>query len=258
MPTYPAVGAIIKYVKIGAAINADPDSFPAILKACMRLTTREVAQIFNVSEADIQRWVRDERLPAQVVLDQYRFHKAELLEWAMLRHEPIPAALFLNDASAAAPYLANALRSGGVLHGLSGVDANGTLAAIVEQLPHVLPQERSLLLGLLQTRESLGTTIIAEGIAIPHPSRPLVLEVNEPQVSVCYFDPPLQCSPTDIKPLWLLLVLIAPSVNMHMQLLAEIATALRYAPFLTALKQRSELEALATLATAAVLGKRED
>ena len=48
----------------------------------MQLGVRDVAGLFNVSEKTVYRWVKQRKLPVYRVNEQYRFSRAELLEWA--------------------------------------------------------------------------------------------------------------------------------------------------------------------------------
>lgn len=48
----------------------------------MGLNVRDSAKLLRVSEKTIYRWVQQGKLPAYPVNEQYRFNRAELLEWA--------------------------------------------------------------------------------------------------------------------------------------------------------------------------------
>jgi PTS system nitrogen regulatory IIA component len=51
----------------------------------MQLTVKDVAKLLNVNEKTIYRWLKQGSLPAYQLGNQYRFNKAELLEWATSR-----------------------------------------------------------------------------------------------------------------------------------------------------------------------------
>ncbi len=51
----------------------------------MKLTVRDAAGLLNVSEKSIYRWIKQGVIPAYQINDQYRFNRAELLEWATSR-----------------------------------------------------------------------------------------------------------------------------------------------------------------------------
>ena len=48
----------------------------------MKLSVRDAAVLLNVTEKTIYRWIKQGVIPAYQINDQYRFNRAELLEWA--------------------------------------------------------------------------------------------------------------------------------------------------------------------------------
>ena len=60
----------------------------------MDLSVRDSAQLLKVSEKTIYRWVKQGKLPAYRVNEQYRFNLAELLEWATSQRINVSADIF--------------------------------------------------------------------------------------------------------------------------------------------------------------------
>ncbi|NLE38296.1 MAG: helix-turn-helix domain-containing protein, partial [Pirellulaceae bacterium] len=60
----------------------------------MDLSVRDSAQLLKVSEKTIYRWVKQGSLPAYRVNEQYRFNRAELLEWATSQRLNVSADIF--------------------------------------------------------------------------------------------------------------------------------------------------------------------
>ena len=50
-----------------------------------------VAELLKVSEKTVYRWVNDRSLPGYRVSGQYRFNRAELLEWATAQRVNVSA-----------------------------------------------------------------------------------------------------------------------------------------------------------------------
>src|SRR5262245_13557143 len=48
----------------------------------MHLGVGDAARLFDVSEEQVYAWIREGSIPFSEVNEQYRFHRAELLEWA--------------------------------------------------------------------------------------------------------------------------------------------------------------------------------
>ena len=133
-------------------------------------------------------------MPFHRVSNQYRFNRAELLEWATANRMPISPRMMEEPEDVAIPTLAEALQTGGIHYRLEGGDKAAVLNSVVNLLP--LPQEvdREFLYQVLLARESLGSTAIGGGIAIPHVRNPITLHVAEPLISLCYLEDPIDLS----------------------------------------------------------------
>ena len=212
----------------------------------MQLSVRDAAKILAVSDKTVYRWVRQGKLPAYQVNDQYRFNRAELLEWATSKRVNVSADIFAepDDQGLNLPTLAEALQDGGIHYRVGGTEKAVVLASVVELLH--LPEEvdRSFLLKVLLTRESLGSTGIGDGIAIPHVRNPIVLHIPRPMVALCFLDHPIEFGSMDGKPVNVLFTLISPTIRAHLHLLSKLAFALRDGQFkttVTAQASRQEL-----------------
>lgn len=210
----------------------------------MQLTVRAISKLFNVPEKTVYRWIEQDDLPSSLIDGHYGFNRGELVEWATARHIPVPDELFqATDSNVAAlPSLTEALRAGGIFHRLKGTDMESVLRAAVAAMP--LPQDvdRHLLLQMLLARETLQSTGVGEGIAIPHVRSPMVLHVPRPMITLCFLEPPVDFGALDGKPVYALFSLISPSPRVHLHLLSRLAFALRDSAFKKLIAQRSAQE----------------
>jgi len=207
----------------------------------MQLTLQEVAKLFDVSENTVVQWVNDTNLPAQEVDGDYRFHRAELLEWATINKQHFSPDIYdqINGDKIETISLASALEVGGVLAGVGGDDTRHILSNAIEGLP--VPESFGIetLLELILARESVGSTAVGDGVAIPHPRQPVVLTVQQPVVRLCYLSQPLDIPTPDGKPIDTLFLIIAPTVHDHLQLLARLGAVMRNNSVQSELKSRA-------------------
>jgi len=103
-------------------------------------------------------------------------------------------------------------------------------------------------LDLLLARESLCSTGVGDGIAIPHPRFPVVLGLPRPAVRLCYLARPIEFAATDDKPVDKLFVMICPTVHCHLQLLALLAIALRDEGFRAVINARRDRQTVVNAA----------
>lgn len=214
----------------------------------MQLTVKDVAKLLNVCEKTVYRWLGDGILPAYRVNDQYRFNRAELLQWAVAHKVNVSAEIFAEPDGAAGPppTLAEALRAGGIFYRLDGKDKPSVLRAVVDILR--LPEEvdRDYLYEVLLARESLGSTAIGDGIAIPHVRNPVVLHVSQPTVTLCFLETPIDFAALDGQPVDTLFTLISPTVRSHLHMLFRLAFILRDPAVKAVLKREGSREEIMT------------
>ncbi|MFA6505215.1 MAG: PTS sugar transporter subunit IIA [Treponemataceae bacterium] len=212
----------------------------------MQLSVKDAATIFNVSEKQIYQWIKQEEIPFHNINDQFRLNRAELMEWATRRGIEVSADLFRETESTGFPLptFSDALNAGGVAFKVGGVDRKSVFKSIVAVMK--LPEEidRDFLFEVLLARETLGSTGIGDGIAIPHVRNPVVLHVAEPRVVLCFLENPIDFSAIDGKPVDTLFTLISPSVRVHLHLLSRLGFILRDPEFKAALKKKASKEEL--------------
>lgn len=206
----------------------------------MKLSVRQTAEIFGVSEKTIYRWIAQGKIPAYRINDQYRFNRTELLEWATSRRVSFsPRLMEEAEEDAFVPSLESALREGGIYYRLEGADKPAVLRSVVEAMP--LPEEcdREFLLQVLLARESAGSTAIGGGLAIPHPRNPIVLHIARPLVSLCFLEHPVDFGALDGIPVHALFVILSPTIKTHLGFLSRLVFALRDMEFLDVIARQS-------------------
>lgn len=212
----------------------------------MQLSVRDAAGILNVSEKTIYRWIKQSVIPAYRINEQYRFNKTELLEWATSRRIQVSPTIFAEGETSLIPLpsLSEALKAGGVSYRVEGTDQASVLRSVVDSLK--LPEEvdRDFLYKVLLARETLGSTGIGDGIAIPHVRNPVVLHVSKPTVSLSFLERAIDFQAIDGKPVNILFTLISPSVRAHLHLLSRLAFVLRDQALKEALKSEASRDVL--------------
>lgn len=195
----------------------------------MQLAVRDAAKLLNVSEKTIYRWIAQGSLPAYKVVDQYRFNRAELLEWATSRKINVSPDIFdePDDKSLNKQGLGEALQAGGVFYRIEGATKEQVLKTVVANMR--LPDEvnRDFLFQVMLARERIASTGIGEGIAIPHVRNPIVLHVTKPSVTLCFLEQPVDFGALDGKPVRALFAIVSPTVRSHLYLLSRLAFVLR-------------------------------
>ena len=212
----------------------------------MQLSVSDVAQLCDVGENRVFKWVQEEGLPAEQVNGMYRVNPTELLEWATNRKLDVSPAIFqkMNGDSVSQTGLSDALEIGGVIHEVAGSDREAILTAMVESLPMPRGFDGAELVRLLMARETMGGTALGDGIAIPHPRSPVVLPGATRVVRLGFLIDPIDFDASDGQPVDTLFLMICPTVRDHLQQLARLATVLRDTSFRKTLLEKPSLESI--------------
>ncbi|GAB6097320.1 PTS sugar transporter subunit IIA [Desulfatiferula olefinivorans] len=196
----------------------------------MKLELTELADCLKLPVYTVERWIRQGRIPARKTGNQCVFKRVVLEKWAekheirfTLTETPSNTA---SDAGAEES-LFHAIRRGGVHATVGGSTAHGVLEDAVSRIPGFTDEDRSLLLSKLIERENLVSTGIGKGVAIPHPRSPLSGHSRPPLIAVCFLDRPIDFKSLDGRPVSVMFVLVAPTVQAHLHLLSRISYCLR-------------------------------
>ena len=216
----------------------------------MNMTVREAAGFLGVSEKTIYRWVKQQKLPAFRINEQYRFNRVELLEWAASHRVNVPADILCEPdrGPGRLPGLEEALKAGGIYYRIGGRDRDSVLQAAVDVMP--LPEEvdKSFLLRVLVAREALGSTGVGNGIAIPHVRNPIVLYVPRPMATLCFLEQAVDFGALDGAPVHTLFTLVSPTISSHLHVLSRLSFALRDPVFAEVIERQGTREEILAVA----------
>jgi len=211
----------------------------------MDLVVKDAAGLLNVSEKTIYRWIKDSKLPAFKINEQYRFNRAEILEWATSQRINVSADIFAEPSTnnkLPIPGLEDALKSGGIHYRIEGSEKDSVLKSVIDIMP--LPEEvdKAFLLRVLLARESLGSTGMGNGVAIPHVRNPIVMHIPRPMITLCFLETPVDFEALDGKPVHTLFTMVSPTISAHLSLLSKLAFALRRSDFSDVIVKRGSRE----------------
>jgi PTS system nitrogen regulatory IIA component len=195
----------------------------------MHLALSEAASYFDVPESRLRRWIRTRGLPVHRIDERLYCNAIELWEWALETRVPVSKELLqvARRSRDEAPSLAVLLAEGGIHRDIGGVSKREVFEEVVERLPLPADVDREFLVDVLDARETMGSTGIGDGIAIPHVRNPILLHVTTPFVSLCLLRHPIEFGAPDHQPVSALFVLVCPTIPLHLRILAKLAFVLR-------------------------------
>ena len=188
------------------------------------MTLEEVADYLQVSEKSVLRMAQAGKIPAAKVASQWRFMRSIIDDWLMaqmeipsVRSAPAraePPKLPPFDALIPAQLMNLEVRPGA---------KEAVLRQVVEPLrtAKLLRQPKRFLDSVVE-RESMVSTGIGHGIAIPHPRRPLPGMFKEPAVCLGVCREGADFEALDHQRTYIFFLLCAPTEDVQLRLLARV------------------------------------
>ncbi len=204
----------------------------------MQLTISEIAKCLGVPESTVHRWIRQGRLPVRRVGEEYSFSQAALERWAKQRNLSFfpPSGDNTTPQAPALEDLQTVMRRGGVVYDIEAADVPSALRAAADSIPDMEPAERQELYERLLAREELASTGIGKGVAIPHPRNPARNTTTRSVITTCFLKNPVDFKAVDHLPVFVMFVLLSPSVKTHLHLLSRLTYCVRDDAFVAFLK----------------------
>ncbi len=195
----------------------------------MKLSVKDVARLFDISEKSVYRWIASDNLPHYRINGQYRFSHAELLEWSASHKVRIDPHFETDEEKDPGCdfTLSQALENGGIFYRVEGKIRDEVVRSVANYIKLPEGTDRELFYQFLLAREKLGTTAIGEGIAIPHVRNPVVVRAETPSVALCFLEEPVDFGAMDGQPVRIVFSMVSPSIKCHLRLLSMLMFVLR-------------------------------
>jgi len=211
----------------------------------MDLKIKDVAELLNVSETTIRRWLSEGKIPAYRLHHQYRFSRIEIENWMMsCRLEKGQGTFLPGEEKEIYPNLQDkknekdpedlqkrgmqqfglyrAVHRGGVHTELTSQTKEEIIKETMEMVADNLSLDPAVVSELLLDREKLMPTALNNGIAVPH-TRDFLLKGPTDVVAAVFPKKPVDWGALDEHPVHTLFFLFASDDKRHLHLLAKLA-----------------------------------
>ena len=207
----------------------------------MDLKIKDVAELLNVSETTIRRWLAEGKIPAYRLHHQYRFSRIEIENWMLSCRLQNETGNFLpSNEEQIFPQkkekteeqdqkkgmqqfsLYRAVHRGGVFTNLKSTTKNEIIKETMDCVSEDLGMDPSVMSELLLDREKLMPTALNNGIAVPH-TRDFLLKGPTDVVVIVFPKEPIEWGALDENPVHTLFFLFACDDKRHLHLLAKLA-----------------------------------
>lgn len=213
----------------------------------MNLSVKDVAELLNVSDKTIYRMIKEETIPCFRVGGQWRFDRREIDSWVEDTRQ------FSSGTRAkAAPHdeesisVAKFLRKGGVYYRIAAETRQQALRFCLETIRKSSAQfDTEKLFDAIMDRENLCPTAIGNGIAFPHPRRPIrEFALSGSLIALCFLERPLPFGALDREDVDTLFFIFPRNERRFLRIQAKLLRLLKDDAMLSAVRSKAPADEL--------------
>ena len=186
----------------------------------MDLEVKDVAELLNISETTILKWLADGRIPSYTIDNRYRFSRSEIEDWLMQQKFDIHEEMASKGNMQFSLY--RALYHGEVITDLTGKSKEEIIYQTMQRMGEKFDLDPDVLTDLFMDREYMMSTALGHGIAVPH-TRDFLLNTHYDVLLVVYPKDPIDFAALDGEPVHTLFFIFACEDRHHLNLLAKVA-----------------------------------
>ena len=228
----------------------------------MFLNVIQLAESLGVEENVVEDWIRNDGLPHVTDRGRLLFDRAQVVHWAE-SHGLAARVGFLAPERAkiqGASKLEAMLRTGGIWRDVPAANVLNLFADIVAKLPGTTPPIRQMLQQRLCAPNGISWALVGGGLALPHLRTPIALGRDSGIFAILLLRDALTVNEPapDEQPVTRLLFFVAPSPCAHLEMLAQLSTALLRGNLGRLINDASpDDEIFAAVAAAEIPGRKE-
>lgn len=208
----------------------------------MDLKIKDIVDLLQVNEKTVYRWIKDKKIPCYRINHQYRFNRLEINEWILSNKIELSSHVLNLSAGNRAANFYDLLNAGGVYPGINGNSVKEILQNAINAIPTPERISKDEILSALLSREEMMTTAIGRGIAIPHPRNPIITDITEASVSICYLQNPTDFKALDKQMVHTLFIVLTNNPRRHLEMLSKISFLCQADSFIEMLKAQTPKE----------------
>ena len=196
----------------------------------MFLNIIELAQSLGVEEGEVEGWIRNDGLPHITDRGRLLFDRAQVVGWAESHGLAAKVGFLAPERSKiqGGNKLQTMLRNGGIRRDVPAAGVLDLFAEIDARLPGATPPVRQMLQQRLRAPDGISWALVGGGFALPHLRTPIALGRDAGIFAIILLRDALavhEPAPDD-QAVSRLLFFVAPSPRAHLEILAQLSTAL--------------------------------
>ena len=208
----------------------------------MDLKINDMVELLNVPEKTILKWIKDKNLPAYKIHHQYLFNRGEIHEWILKNNIAVSEKILELTLTAKPVSVLELVENGGVYRGIKGSSKKEVIENALKKMKIPRGLSRKVLEDVLMQREELMSTAVGHGIAFPHPRNPIISEIDDESISICFLEKPVDYGALDNEAVYILFIIISSNSKRHLEILSKLSFLCRNEDFISMLRFQPSME----------------
>jgi PTS system nitrogen regulatory IIA component len=196
----------------------------------MFLNIIELAQSLGAEESEVEGWIRNDGLPHMTDRGRLLFDRTQVVAWAESHGLAAKVGFLAPQISRiqGGKKLEPMLRTGGIWRDIIAANVLNLFADIIDKLPGATPPVRQLLQQRFRVPNGISWALVGGGLALPHLRTPIALGRDAGIFAIVLLRDALAVNEPapDQQAITRLLFFVAPSPRAHLEMLAQLSTAL--------------------------------
>jgi PTS system nitrogen regulatory IIA component len=208
----------------------------------MELKIKDIAELLQVPEKTIYKWIQEGKLPAYKINNQYRFNKSEINDWILTNRVKVSSKVIDLSEAKRPVSLVKLLKNSGIFYDTAGENVVDVIKNAVKIIHTPKDIDKDSIIYSLIQREEMMPTAIGRGIAIPHPRNPIISDIENENLSICFLKNKVDFKAIDGEHVHTLFIVLSANSTRHLEILSKISFLCHKNQFIEFLKNKSPEE----------------
>jgi PTS system nitrogen regulatory IIA component len=210
----------------------------------MDLKIEDIMRLIPVSENTLIQWIKERKIPAYKLKNQYYFNRAEIEEWILKNRINVSKDILHIRLTEKPVSLIELLDQGGVHYEIEGKTVEESIKNAVSSIniPQGLTRE-DICIALIQ-REEMMPTAVGKGIAFPHPRCPVIADADSESLSICFLNDKIDYNALDKEYVDVLFIIISSNSRRHLEILSKVSFLCQQNDFVSLLHSHADEKSL--------------
>lgn len=208
----------------------------------MQLKIKDLVALLDINEKTVHEWIKEKKLPAYKINHQYHFNTTEIKEWALnngISVSPKFVEQTMPETQSPQIMLSKLLEKGGIFYNIEGHSVIETIKNAAKNIPIPTEITMDMVTYSLIQREEMMPTALGKGIAVPHPRNPIITDIENESITLCFLKNKINFNAIDNIPVTTLFIILSANSKRHLEILSKISFLCRQDDFIQILNKQA-------------------